>query len=159
MAKTGRTDLGLSPHPATYVLNVPQAEKAGQVFAAGAVLQLSSGYLIGSATGTLSTGYGIAIDSGQDLAADGDAKASIYRFEQGAMYEGTLNGVLAQANIGTTAKLAQASGGIPTFTVETGGTQKWRIVGPAPGWEVGDTNARIYAIPFDSFIEQGGGNE
>lgn len=159
MAKTGRTDIGLSPHPHTYILNVPQPEKASQTFASGAVLQLSAGFLIGSGTGTLSTGYGIAIDAGQDFAEDGDGKASNFRFEQGQMYEGTLNGVLAATDIGTTAKLAQAAGGIPTFTVETGGTQKWRIVGPAPGWEVGDTNARIYAIPFDSFIEQGGGNE
>lgn len=159
MAKTGRTDIGLAVHPATYVLNEPQAEKAAQTFAAGAVLQLSSGYLIGSATGTLSTGYGIAMYDGQDLAADGDAKASIFRFEQGKMYEGTLNGVFAQTSIGTTAKIAQASGGIPTFTVETGSDKRWRIQGLAPGWDVGDTNARIYAIPMDSFIEQGGGNE
>lgn len=159
MAQTGRTDIGLAPHPDTYVLNVPQKEKAGQTFAKGAVLQLSSGYLNGEATGTLSTGYGIAMYEGQDLDNDGDEAASVFRFEQGKMYEGTLNGVYAQTYNGTTAKLAQASGGIPTFTVEVSSGMKWRIVGTAPGWNVGDTNARIYAIPFDSFIEQGGGNE
>lgn len=158
MARTGRTDIGLAPHPATYVLNVPSDEKAGETFVSGAVLQMSSGFLTGATTGTLSTGWGIAMLPGQDLDDDGDAKASNYRFEQGKMYEGTLNGVLAQANLGQEATIAQASGGIPTFTA-AGSSGTWRIVGPAPGWAVGDTNARIFAIPMDSFIEQGGGNE
>src|SRR5512139_2163579 len=159
MAQTGRTDIGLEPHPNnTLPLNMPQAEKAAQTFAAGAVLQLSSGYLIGSATGTLSTGYGIAMNDGQNLTSDGDAKASIWRFRQGDMYIGTMNGTFAQTDIGLEATIAQASGGIPTFT-QAGSSGTWRIIGLAPGWSVGDTNARIVAIPMDSFIEQGGGNE
>lgn len=158
MAKTGVLTIGLAPHPANYILNVPQAEKAGQTFATGAVLQLSSGYLIGSTTGTLSTGYGIAMDAGQDLATDGEAKATLYRFKQGEMVEGTMNGTFAQTDIGLEATIAQASGGIPTFT-QAGSSGTFRIIGLAPGWDVGDTNARIFAIPMDSFIEQGGGNE
>lgn len=157
-AKTGRTDIGLAPYPFGDILNIPQAEKAAQTFASGAVLQLSSGYLIGSATGTLSTGYGIAIEAGQNLATDGAAKASIYRFQIGRMYIGTMNGTFAQTDIGLEATIAQAAGGIPTFT-QAGSSGTWRIIGLASGWNVGDTNARIVAIPMDSFVEQGGGNE
>lgn len=157
-AKTGLLTIGLAPHPANYILNLPQAEKAAQTFKTGAVLQLSSGYLIGSTTGTLSTGYGIAMNPGQDLASDGAAKASIYRFAQGQMVEGTMNGTFAQTDIGLEATIAQASGGIPTFT-QAGSSGTFRIIGLADGWNVGDTNARIIAIPMDSFIEQGGGNE
>src|SRR5688572_3496800 len=141
-AQTGLLTIGLAPHPANSILNIPQAEKAAQVFVTGAVLQLSSGYLIGSATGTLSTGYGIAMEPGQDLAADGDAKASIYRFKQGEMVIGTMNGTFAQTDIGLEATIAQAATGIPTFT-QAGSSGTFRIIGLAPGWNVGDTNARI----------------
>lgn len=158
-AKTGLLTIGLEPHPNTSLpLNLPQAEKAAQTFAAGAVLQLSSGYLIGSTTGTLSTGYGIAMNDGQNLTSDGDAKASLYRFRPGQAVIGTMNGTFAQTDIGLEATIAQASGGIPTFT-QAGSSGTWRIQGLAPGWDVGDTNARIVAMPMDSFIEQGGGNE
>jgi len=157
-AKTGVLTIGLAPHPANYILNVPQAEKLGQEHATGAVLQLSSGYLIGSTTGTLSTGYGIAMEAGHDTVADGEVRASIYRFKQGEMVEGTMEGTFAQTDIGLEATIAQAAGGIPTFT-QAGSSGTFRIIGLAPGWNVGDTNARIFAIPMDSFIEQGGGNE
>jgi hypothetical protein len=159
MAKTGSTSIGLAPHPGYEIFNESQAEKAGQVHASGAVAQLGAdGFMIASATGTLSTGYGISMEAGQDLATDGAAKMSLHRFEQGKKYIGTLNGVFAQTDIGSEATIAQASGGIPTFT-KTGGTGTWRIVELIPGWEIGDTNVRIGAIPKDSFIEQGGGNE
>lgn len=160
MAQTGSTEIGFTPyHDAWKNSNVPQPEKAGQTHQKGAIVQLSGGYAITSGTGTLSTGYGIAISAGQDLDADGDADMPIWPFKQGEKIVATLNGVYLQTYNGTTAKVAQASGGIPTLTVEVSSGMKFRIVKPAPGWNVGDTNARVIAIPFDSFIEQGGGNE
>ena len=160
MAQTGRTDIGFTLPRADAGPNVySQPEKASETFPIGAVLQMSSSVLT-APSGDITSAYGIAINAGQNLASNGDANAEVYRFEQGREYEGTFSGTLAAANLpsgaSNTVKVTQTSG-VPVFAADAGG--KWRVSRAAPGWAVGDTNPRIYAIPFDSFVQAGGGNE
>lgn len=156
---TGRTDIGLRAINEANSEVIPMPEAASQTTSViGAIAQLSSGYMIGSGSGDLTSGWGFTIEAFHNVAASGDNKISLMRFRQGEEFEATLNGVLAATDVGTTAKVTQTSG-VPTLTVDTGAGKRFRITRVAPGWAVGDTNARIYAVPFDSFIEQGGGNE
>jgi hypothetical protein len=159
MALTGRTDIGFHTTPSTYALNVPQPENAAETFTSGAVLQMVTGELT-APSGDITSGYGIAYTVGGNLAADGDDTTGVFRFEQGKMYEGTFSGTLAEANLpggaSNIVKVTQTAG-VPLFIADAGG--KWRVIRATPGWAVGDTNPRIQAIPFDSFIQAGGGNE
>ena len=154
MAQTGRTDIGVTLAPGNDGLNEPLDEKAAQTWPIGAIVQESGGYAIVGPDGALTTGYGFAMDEGQDLATDGAAKASIQRFVQGGRYVMTLAGVLDVTDVLAVARVNQTTG-VPLLTIDGAGT--WIVIGPAPGWAHGDTTARVICTPKDSFVEGGGG--
>lgn len=160
VALTGKTNAPAQPTPHAYVLNTPLPEASAQTFPIGAFLATSAGSLVGAATGGCPTSfYGVAASSGQNLATDGAKPCSNFRFQTGPGFEFQmpLAGVLGTANILGTAAVSINSAGVPILTTGTGVSNSSTVVvqRPAPGWNIGDTNAIVYFIPLQAALQGG----
>ena len=116
---------------------VSLAEASTQVAKRGAPGVLTSGYFIEAATSAVcDLLHGFFEQDGQSLASDGLKKARVLVARPGTKYVGSLNATLTQAMIGSKICLVVNSS---TWVFNTATSGKYTLVGPAEGFQIGDT--------------------
>lgn len=158
MAKTGKSYKQISPSKLT--AGMPEihvvAEASEQTAILGAPVVVTAGYSTECATATAAAIYGFLESNASNGASDGAKNSRILKANAGVRFTGTLEGVLAQTQIGGVANLVVASSSwyLGTATSISSAAQ-CMILGPAEGFNIGDTAAVVEFVVLNDKIQGG----
>jgi hypothetical protein len=132
-----------------------KAEGSSQTFPTGTLLVLASGYITQASAACHTSIYGVAVSEGQNLAADGDALAEVYRLVRGEAFVATLNGTWAASYRGATCAISQDSNGSVVLCVGTdvSGSSAAHMQDAVAPFTIGDSYPLVTFVPFDATIQ------